>query len=193
VLPENTARTISSILSDNAARTPGYGANSPLYIPYRDVAVKTGTSNDYRDAWIIGYAPNLVIGAWVGNNDNSPMEKKVAGLIVSPLWRDLMDEVLPSFPSESFIPPAEDYPNKPILRGEIASEPHSILYYLDKDDPRGPIPSNPASDSQFKNWEYGIQRWANAISQGIPLQQPVTSPQEGTPTGFVPLPTPPGF
>lgn len=61
VLPEQTARTINSILSDNVARTPGYGPNSPLYIASRDVAVKTGTSNDYRDAWIIGYAPNLVI------------------------------------------------------------------------------------------------------------------------------------
>ena len=61
-LSAKTARTISSILSDNTARMPSYGANSPLYIPYREVAVKTGTSNDFRDAWIIGYTPNIVIG-----------------------------------------------------------------------------------------------------------------------------------
>lgn len=194
VLPENTARMISSILSDNVARTPGYGPNSPLYIPYRDVAVKTGTSNDYRDAWIIGYAPNLVIGAWVGNNDNSPMEKKVAGLIVSPLWRDLMDEVLPTFPAESFIPPEIDYPDKPILKGEMAGEPHSILYYVDKDNPRGPVPSNPAADPQFENWEYGVRRWASAAVLGAQAERPgVISPLEQIPTGFVPLPTPPGF
>lgn len=158
VLPEQTSRLISSILSDNTARTPGYGPNSPLYIPYRDVAVKTGTSNDYRDAWIIGYAPNLVIGAWVGNNDNSPMEKKVAGLIVSPLWRDLMDEILPNLPEESFPEPQEeDWESlKPVLRGEVSAEPHSILYYVDKDNPRGPQPSSPWNDPQFNNWEYGV-------------------------------------
>lgn len=162
VLPENTARIISSILSDNVARTPGYGPNSPLYIASRDVAVKTGTSNDYRDAWIIGYAPNIVVGAWVGNNDNSPMEKKVAGLIVSPLWRDLMDKILPNIPIESFVPPKVEDPAdlKPILRGEIGTEAHSILYYVDKDNPRGPIPSNPNSDPQFANWEYGVKIWS---------------------------------
>lgn len=160
VIPEQTARTISDMLSDNAARTPGFGANSPLYIPYRQVAVKTGTSNDYQDAWIIGYAPNLVVGAWVGNNDNTPM-RKASGLIVSPLWRELVDNVLPSFPVESFErPEPEDLSNlKPVLRGEIGGEPHSILHWVDKDNPRGPIPSNPSRDSQYQYWEYGIRRW----------------------------------
>jgi 1A family penicillin-binding protein len=191
VLPEQTARLISSILSDNNARTPGYGANSPLYISGRDVAVKTGTSNDYRDAWIIGYSPNLVIGAWVGNNDNSPMEKKVAGLIVSPLWRELMDKILPSLPVESFIPPAsEDYASlKPILRGELP-EAHSILYYVDKDNPRGPIPSNPASDPQFNNWEYGVRSWVLSNTTHTVNQTPTPTTIPG---GFIPLPTPAGF
>ncbi len=174
VLPEQTARTISSILSDNVARTPGYGSNSPLYVASRDVAVKTGTSDDYRDAWILGYTPNLVIGAWVGNNDNSAMEKKVAGLIVSPLWRELIDKVLPNLATESFISPDPENPAelKPILRGEVGTELHSILYWVDKDHPRGPVPQNPASDSQFSNWEYGVKRWAllNSYvnSQGTP-------------------------
>ena len=168
VLPEETARTISDILSDNEARTPGYGPNSPLYVPYRDVAVKTGTSNDYRDAWIVGYAPNLVIGAWVGNNDNSPMEKKVAGLIVSPLWRDLMDKVLPSMPEESFIEPQPIDPSelKPILRGEIGGEPHSILHWVSKDNPRGPTPSNPTSDPQYSHWEYSVRRFLSIQNPG---------------------------
>lgn len=163
VLPENTARTISSILSDNQARTPAYGPNSSLYIPYRQVAVKTGTSNDYKDAWIIGYTPNLVIGAWVGNNDNTPMEKKVAGLVVSPLWRELMDKVLPKTPNENFLPPQEEdwFNLKPSLNGDKASVgAHSILYWVDKNNPRGPVPSNPFSDPQFVNWEYGVERWS---------------------------------
>jgi len=160
-LPEQTARTISSILSDNNARTPAYGSNSPLYISSRDVAVKTGTSNDFRDAWIIGYTPNIVIGAWVGNNDNSQMEKKVAGLIVSPLWRELMDKVLPRLPLESFIGPELEDPSllKPILRGDLSTASHSILYWLDKDNPRGPSPEQLSIDPQFRNWEYSVQQW----------------------------------
>jgi len=160
-LPEQTARTISSILSDNVARTPAYGPNSPLYIGSREVAVKTGTSNDYRDTWIIGYTPNIVVGAWVGNNNNSKMEKKVAGLVVSPLWRELMDKILPSIPVESFKKPEEEELSllKPILRGELGQEAHSILYWVDKNDPRGPVPQDPSQDPQFKNWEYSVNLW----------------------------------
>lgn len=168
VLPAETARIISSILSDNIARTPAYGPNSTLYIPSRDVAVKTGTSNDYRDAWILGYTPNIVIGAWVGNNDNSPMEKKVAGLIVSPLWRELMDQVLPQLAFEPFIKPKqEDYSSlKPILKGDWGNQARSILFWVDKNNPQGPIPQNPENDPQFKNWEYAVQSWftLNSVS-----------------------------
>lgn len=168
VLPVETARTISSILSDNVARTPAYGANSTLYVASRDVAVKTGTSNDYKDAWILGYTPNIIIGAWVGNNDSSPMEKKVAGLIVSPLWRELMDKVLPSLAFESFPRPEPEDQSllKPILKGELGSEPHSILYWVDKNDPRGPIPQNPSDDPQFDNWEYGVKLWELSNKSG---------------------------
>jgi len=163
VLPEKVSRLITSILSDNAARTPGFGANSALYIPSRPVAVKTGTSNDYRDAWIIGYTPNLTVGAWVGNNDNRPMEKKVSGLVVAPLWREYMEQILPQFPVETFMPPEpEDLSDlKPILRGDWSTGGvHSVLYWAEKDNPRGPVPQNPSNDPQFLNWEYSVGRWA---------------------------------
>ena len=169
VLPEKVSRLITSILSDNAARTPGFGANSALYIPSRPVAVKTGTSNDYRDAWIIGYTPNLTVGAWVGNNDNRPMEKKVSGLVVAPLWREYMEQILPQFPVETFMPPEpEDLSDlKPILRGDWSTGGvHSVLYWAEKDNPRGPVPQNPSNDPQFLNWEYSVGRWAalNSLS-----------------------------
>ncbi|KKS78531.1 MAG: hypothetical protein UV53_C0034G0001, partial [Candidatus Azambacteria bacterium GW2011_GWE1_42_9] len=164
VLPEDVSRLITDILSDNAARTPGFGANSALYIPTRPVAVKTGTSNDYRDAWIVGYTPNLVVGAWVGNNDNRPMEKKVSGLVVAPLWHEYMEQVLPQFSIEIFAPPPpEDLSElKPILRGDWSTGGvHSTLYWIDKDNPRGPIPQDPSTDPQFQNWEYGVKLWAD--------------------------------
>lgn len=121
VMPEETTLKISNILSDNTARTPLYGNRSLLYFENRDVAVKTGTTNDYRDAWTVGYSPNIAVGAWVGNNDNSPMEKKVAGLIVTPMWRAFMDEVLAALPKEKFKKPAQtaanDFDLKPVFRG----------------------------------------------------------------------------
>lgn len=118
-MPEETALKISNILSDNIARTALYGNKSLLYFESRDVAVKTGTTNDYRDAWTVGYSPNIAVGAWVGNNNNSPMEKKVAGLIVTPMWRAFMDEVLSTLPKEKFKKPAQTAAKdlKPVFRG----------------------------------------------------------------------------
>lgn len=206
VLSEKTAASISSILSDNIARTPGYGANSPLYFNGRDVAVKTGTTNDYKDAWIIGYTPSVVLGAWAGNNNNTPMEKKVAGLIVAPMWREYMDFILTKIPNETFTPPTVDdsFVLKPVLRGKwkggishlidtisgknateftpketieerLSGGIHSILYWVQKEDPNGPKPENPNNDPQFTYWEYALNRWL--IEQGIPQPSEPTLPQ----------------
>ncbi|MEK7552444.1 MAG: PBP1A family penicillin-binding protein [Patescibacteria group bacterium] len=120
VLQEETADKISDILSDNAARTPAFGASSYLYFPNRDVAVKTGTTNDYKDAWIIGYTPSLVVGAWAGNNNNTSMEKKVAGFIIAPFWNEFMQTALKSVPIENFVrlPKETSLDLKPVLRGK---------------------------------------------------------------------------
>jgi Membrane carboxypeptidase (penicillin-binding protein) len=119
ILPENVAREISDVLSDNVARTPAYGPNSVLYFPNRDVAVKTGTTNDSRDAWTVGYTPNLVMGVWAGNNNNAPMVKKVAGQIVAPMWSSFMHQALDVLPDQRFVPPV--YPDpltlKPVMKG----------------------------------------------------------------------------
>lgn len=121
VLSKNIALQISDVLSDNVARTPAFGAQSYLYFPGKDVAVKTGTTNDYKDAWIVGYTPSFALGAWVGNNDNTPMEKKVAGFIVAPMWNSFMKEVLnsPDHQNESFEKPSalDNRTLKSVLRG----------------------------------------------------------------------------
>jgi 1A family penicillin-binding protein len=192
VLPENTARLISDVLSDNKAREPLYGANNPINFTDREVAVKTGTTNNYRDAWVIGYTPNLVVGTWAGNNDNTEMEKRVSGLILAPLWRAFMDYALPHFPDARFPAPAPTDPDlKPVLRGvwqgsesyyvdkisgllateytpeetkeeRTAGQIHSILYYVNKSDPTGSIPVNPENDPQFDLWEAPVRRWVAA-------------------------------
>ena len=182
ILPEETANKINSILSDNVARTPSYGANSPLNFPGRSVAVKTGTTNDYRDAWILGYTPKVVVGAWAGNNDNSSMEKQVAGFIVAPMWNEFMQEVLKKYPEEAFnqyTPASKD--TKPIVIGDWqkAGE-HSILFSVNKDDPLGPVPSNPRRDPQFILWEKGVQEWFGNSENTTNLDQSVNSNQNNS-------------
>ena len=172
VIPQQVAYQISDILSDNVARTPAFGANSPLYFPERDVAVKTGTTNDYRDAWVIGYTPHIVIGAWAGNNDNTPMAKQISRYLIVPFWNQIMSYELPRVPIETFPKPIPIDPNtKPALKGvwegyDSNGNPnvHSILYWVDKSDPTGPAPSNPADDPQFNLWEYPIRLWLQTHS-----------------------------
>lgn len=94
---------ISSILSDNTARAPIFG--SSLTIPGRTAAVKTGTTDDNRDAWTIGYTPQLAIGVWVGNNDNSPMANGGSSM-AGPIWRSAMEQALAGQPEESFAVPS---------------------------------------------------------------------------------------
>jgi len=119
VLPKNTALTISDILSDNQARIPTFGANSVLQIPNRDVAVKTGTTNNNKDAWTIGYTPSIVVGVWAGNNDNTPM-KKGGAAVAGPIWSKFITEALKTLPNESFEKPdleVDPTQVKPALRG----------------------------------------------------------------------------
>ena len=170
-LSPQAARQVASVLSDIEARVPAYGQNS-FSFGAQQVAVKTGTTNDFRDVWIMGYTPTLAVGTWGGNNDNSPIVKRVAGFVLAPLWRSFMDRVLPLVPAENFTPPAPE-PNpeelKPVLRGfwqgtAASSTPvvHSLLHWADKDNPRGPTPTNPGSDPQYDLWEFGVKVWAQA-------------------------------
>lgn len=207
-LSSRVSRQISDILTDNAARTPAFGANSYLHFAGRDVGVKTGTTDDYRDAWIIGYTPSLAAAAWAGNNGNSPMVKKVAGFIIAPLWRAFMDEALATLPHESFPPPpapATDVP--PRLRGiwqggqtylidtvsgkratertpretqeeVVITNVHSILHWVDKDNPFSGQPQNPYNDPQYTRWEYPVQAWAAQRGLYSGEDTPVDIPDE---------------
>jgi len=103
VLDPQYAFLIADILSDNEARSAVFGLNSLLNIPGRDVAVKTGTTNDKRDNWAVGGTPQVVVGAWVGNNDNSPMGAVASGVSgASPIWRKILLEALEGKPNKDF-------------------------------------------------------------------------------------------
>ncbi|MBI2610634.1 transglycosylase domain-containing protein [Candidatus Kaiserbacteria bacterium] len=183
VMEAQIARQISDILADNVARTPEFGANSPLYFPGYDVAAKTGTTNDYWDVWILGYTPSIAIGAWAGNNDNTPMEKRIAAFIIAPMWHEIMAFALETYPAESFTPPApeNDEALPPVLRGNWNTDPsqgvHEILYWVDKDNPRSGRTSN-RSDRQFLYWEYPLSLWGASLGapNAPPLGFIITSP-----------------
>lgn len=98
---------VTSILSDNQARTPAFGPRSALFFPNQEVAVKTGTTNDRRDNWTIGYTTDRVVLSWVGNNDNRPMSAVASGVTgASPIFHTIMQQQLTNrlhtfvFPSE---------------------------------------------------------------------------------------------
>ncbi len=108
VLSEEVAFLVSHILLDNVARTQEFGTSSLLRIPGKTVSVKTGTTDEKRDNWTIGYTPSFVVGVWVGNNDRSPMNPKIASGITgaSSIWHKLMVRTLKGKSNEEFSVPS---------------------------------------------------------------------------------------
>jgi penicillin-binding protein 1C len=104
VLDARVSYLITDILSDNHARRLGFGPNSALNLG-RPAAAKTGTTQDFRDNWIVGYTPNLVAGVWVGNADNTPMIDVTGSTGAAPLWNAFMRQVLLGQPELAFAEP----------------------------------------------------------------------------------------
>lgn len=186
ILDSQIARLVTSILSDNASRAPTFGWNNKLYFPSYDVAAKTGTDSQYRDAWTLGYTTSLAAGVWAGNNDRTPVAPSGApgSQVAAPCWHEFMEKAFQFYPPGQFnkpLPYDASQINKPMVNGQYlvtqeykniktgeiktVKEVHNILYYVNKDDILGPSPSNPASDPQFINWETPVLLWAQ---QNIP-------------------------
>jgi penicillin-binding protein 1C len=188
VLSDSVTSLISNVLADINAKIPSYGANSPLYFGDRPVAVKTGTTNDYRDVWVIGYTPSIVVGMWGGNNDNTPIDKRVAGLVLAPVWHEAMAAAIGTSTIEYFPDPLPNTTSKPILHGDYCSGGvHTILASVIKDNPDGPYPSNPGGDSQYYNWETAVQNWVSrngvaCYSSAPPTTETSTDPTTQPPT-----------
>ncbi len=190
VLDPGVAHDMSSMLSDNEARQPEYPAVNPFHFPGYDVAAKTGTTNDSRDAWTIGYTPSIVVGVWAGNNDNSPMVKEIAGYIVAPMWNEFMQVVLAKYPVTYFGQPRTIPDSAPaVLRGQYqvpmadgSVAVHEILYWVQKNNPLGGQPTNPGNDSQYAYWEYPLQVWlsgAGTANTTSPTTNTASSTQSG--------------
>lgn len=184
------ARQVNGVLADNSARAYIFGAKNYLMLPDRLAGVKTGTTNDYRDAWTIGYTPSIVTGVWVGNNNNAEMSRGADGSkVAAPIWNQYMRGALAGTAAEAFTPAQDVITGKGVLDGALGEETiekvdestglpatdttppelvvervrrsvHDILYYVDKNDPRGPVPQHPENDPQFAAWEAGVRAWA---------------------------------
>lgn len=177
VIDSQYTRIINDILTDIDERSGLFSSSLSLTVfPGHEVALKTGTTNDYRDAWAIGYTPDLVVGVWAGNNNNESMQQRGSSILAAvPIWNSFLKEALKNKPLVSFNKPEPVFSEKAMLRGDyivnyrignyLYPHIHNLLYYIDKNNPQETQPANPEKDSQFKNWEEPVLKWAE---QAIP-------------------------
>jgi 1A family penicillin-binding protein len=205
-LSTDVARAINDILSDNTARTPAFGPDSPLHFEGTMVADKTGTTNDYRDAWVIGYTPNIVVGTWAGNNDNTPMNKAVSAYILAPMWHAAMEKAIARFPFppfQSFVKNDDALPatSSVAIYFDPPTGVHEISYWMHKGASVVDGVPNLYDDPQIARWGYPVALWAvNQASSmiaseigssstlafgiggpdGVPLRMSFTTPADGS-------------
>lgn len=173
------ARQVTNILSDNEARAFIFGANNSLTLPDRPVATKTGTTNDWRDAWTLGYTPSLVTGVWVGDNDNKAMSKKADGsYVAAPIWQAFMKRALATTPVEPFNPPDPSPPDiKPILLGQGLGE---IILPINKLNGKIATTSTPPDliEQRIYHQDHTILYYLNKDDLfGLPPADPNADPQ----------------
>lgn len=209
VLSEEISFLISHILLDNNARSDAFGASSAINIP--GVAVKTGTTDEKRDNWTIGYTPAVVAGVWVGNNDNSPMNPSIASGVTgaSPIWRRIMLEALKVKKLEEFkVPegvvavqvdsvgggmPSGDRATRseyfvkgtePTSESQILKKKDDKYYYVIRE-------SDPVSTDGINRWQEAIDKWIAEFRKDDPAFNPpgelVNPPSSDSQT---PTPTP---
>ena len=188
ILDAEITRQITGILSSNDLRSPIFGESNYLNLGSIPAGVKTGTTQEYRDAWTVGYTPDLVVGVWVGNNNNAAMIKADGSSVAAPIWNAFMKEALKDKEIKNFNAPQKVITGKNILDGDLDGktykidkisgkiateltppdlieekiyfEARSILYYIDTGNIRGSFPETPENNPQFTNWEWPIAEWS---------------------------------
>ena len=144
---------VTSILSDNAARQRLFGSGNLLELANRPAAVKTGTTDDNRDAWTVGYTPNLVTAVWVGNFDNSPMHGVMGATGATPIWHYYMERALAGSPATAFSRPA-GLVEKPITRsGQLScssATTYRVELFVEGTEPKGPCYPFAIPDGEFE-------------------------------------------
>jgi membrane peptidoglycan carboxypeptidase len=196
VLPANVCFLISHILLDNNARSMDFGTNSWLVVPGKTVSVKTGTTDEKKDNWTLGYTPSYVVGVWVGNNNNTPMAQAISSGLTgaSPIWNKIMTAVLKGKPDEQPKQPddvvaaqvdalfggapVDGQPTRseyfikgtePTAQSPVYKKIDGKLYYSIRED-------DPVSKDGKNRWQDGIDNWIKshhsaADSQWYPPHQ----------------------
>jgi penicillin-binding protein 1C len=159
-ISKDTAFIISHILQDNGARTDAFGGSSSLVIPKKTVSVKTGTTNDLRDNWTIGYTPNFLVATWVGNNDNSSMSRVVSGVTgAAPIWNSIMRSVL------------ANQPDLPLRRPEGVVGKQICLVPTSQADPSQPQTCQTRFEFFRKGILEGKETQASVTKESIPINR----------------------
>ncbi len=192
VIKETTAQLVSDVLSDDMNRRLVFFPNSMLHVSGKNVASKSGTTNNNKDAWVIGYASGIAIGAWSGNNDGRPMTD-TGSTISGPTWNAMFQYALNTYPDIypntpfTKAPQPENYETiNPFIRGKWSGLPQAFLAFVDKNNPQGDPPKNPASDPQYKNWQEAMENYFGK-PEPLPEMGVVPTVIETTPTPEVPV------
>ncbi|MCL5258087.1 MAG: transglycosylase domain-containing protein [Patescibacteria group bacterium] len=167
VIDSQPVRMLNKILSDIKDKAGLFQSSLNLVqIPGYQIALKTGTTDNYRDAWTFGYTPDFTVAVWAGNTNGQPMEPGGISILAAlPIWHDFVSQVIKNFPANTFPQPLPIETTKPMLDGSwlTPSGIHNILYYVNPNDPLGPAPTNPADNPQYLNWEEPVQNWARSL------------------------------
>lgn len=211
VLPANISFLIYSILSDNNARTMEFGPNSWLVVPNYTVAVKTGTTDEKRDNWTIGYTPNYVVGVWVGNDDNEVMNQAISSgeTGASPIWEKIMAATLKGKPDVEEPKPSDVVAEQiDAFAGGLPypGQPTRSEYFINGTQPTAQSPvyqskngqnyivfqeNDPVSTDGVNRWQQGIDAWVQQTYPNNPMYNPpsdVIGQAEGQGSG-TPAPT----
>jgi len=190
IISQDAAYLITSILSDNAARAEEFG--SALTIN-RTAAVKTGTTDDFKDALTLGYTPSFVVGVWVGNNDDKPMDNIAGSLGAAPIWRNIMEYYLADVPNETFPMPSDIVTEDVCPYGQYT--PGYMEYFIDGtqpdscDTPTAYPTFTPAPTVPTPTNKPGPTNTPAPQPTNTPMPQPTDTPIQTLPTQTLPLPT----
>ncbi|MBI2034583.1 MAG: penicillin-binding protein [Candidatus Levybacteria bacterium] len=215
VLSEEVSFLISHILLDDNARSEVFGRGSKLNISGKTVSVKTGTTDVKRDNWTVGYTKSFVAGVWVGNNDNTPMNPKIASGVTgaTPIWNRLMKLVLQDKPDEPL-----EKPEKVIAMQvdafagglPVSGQPTRAEYFIKGTEPVAQSSiytgeyfvfreNDPVSKDGINRWQQGIDAWINEFHKDDPKYhapddvlnpKPTATPEPTATPGPTATPTP---
>lgn len=156
VIDEKYVTMLQHVMSTNEYRAPVFGERSPLRFDDQDVAAKTGTTNEFRDGWVLGFTPSIAVGVWAGNNDNSSMVEGADGVnVAAPIWRAYLDQVLVNYAKEKFPKyEKEDGIETPLLNGKLEQKKNLEVCEIPGEDGTYCLANKYCPDSERKERDF---------------------------------------